>query len=163
MLTYRRTLSYSSVHAIYFAFPPNCYLCPFHCDTLLLFCISEDHTFNKMFQSCNRKSLNKTGNPSASGGFAPLDPPTRDLPWIRWWPSAVPRPLAEFRPPLTKNSWTRPWMMQMKIKQLLFHLWKIRAEGNSANNRVGRTAKNQYYCSTVTKIFSENSKNQPFK
>ena len=39
MFTYCCTLSYSSVHAIHFAFPPDCYTCPFDCGTLLLFYI----------------------------------------------------------------------------------------------------------------------------
>ena len=39
MFTYCRTLSYSSVYAIHFAFPPDCYICPFDCGILLLFYI----------------------------------------------------------------------------------------------------------------------------
>ena len=45
------------------------------------------------------KIFNNTGNPSASGGFDPLDPPTRDLPWTRWGLFAVPRPPPEIPPP----------------------------------------------------------------
>jgi hypothetical protein len=54
------------------------------------------------------------------------------LPWTRWEPYAVLRPLAYSRPPNHK-SWIRPWLFHMSIQWLYTTQWLVTKWTNKPN------------------------------